>query len=94
MRKRRPTTEMWVRIDAVLQQGPRCFNEIGRMTDAPNAQLVARTLRRMMREGAVERRIIDARPPRSEYRLTDTSEGTTQSNPPRLAPQRVRYRSV
>jgi DNA-binding HxlR family transcriptional regulator len=69
---RKSPTQMERQIEACLRRdGPRCFNALGRLADAPNAQILARTLRRMMRDGIVARRIIDAGPPRSEYRLIE-----------------------
>jgi DNA-binding HxlR family transcriptional regulator len=69
---RNTPTEMWIRIDAVLQTGPRFFNEICRLTNAPNPPVVSRTLTRMERRGEVTRRVLtEERPPRVEYSLTE-----------------------
>jgi len=65
---------MEVRIVECLQRGPLHFNELGHISDAANAQLLARTLRRLMRDGVVSRRVIDASPPRTLYTLITATQ--------------------
>jgi DNA-binding HxlR family transcriptional regulator len=59
-----------VLIVAVLEDGPRHFNEIKRQVGAISHRVLTRKLRDLAREGYVSRTVHPVRPPRVEYQLT------------------------
>jgi DNA-binding HxlR family transcriptional regulator len=59
-----------VRIVAVLEDGPRRFNEIKRQVGEISHRVLTRKLRDLEREGYVSRTVHPVRPPRVEYQLT------------------------
>lgn len=55
----------------VLQDGPRRFNELRRDVTGITQKSLSQTLRRLERNGMVDRRVLDTRPLAVEYRLTE-----------------------
>ena len=73
MRKRPPRFDE--RIAASLaEHGVLGFSALLVATQAPNNQILSRNLRRMRRDGRVDRTVLPTYPPRVLYRLTDSSE--------------------
>jgi DNA-binding HxlR family transcriptional regulator len=59
-----------VSIVAVLEDGPRRFNEITRRVGDISHRVLTRKLRDLEREGYVSRTVYPERPPKVEYQLT------------------------
>ena len=73
MRKNKPRFDE--RIAACLNEhGTLGFAALLTAAAAPSNQTLSRSLRRMRREGRVERTVLPTYPPRVLYRLTDSSE--------------------
>jgi DNA-binding HxlR family transcriptional regulator len=73
MRNQRPRFDE--RIAACLKEsGTLGFAALLTATAAPSNQTLSRNLRRMRREGRVERTILPTYPPRVLYRLVDPAE--------------------
>jgi DNA-binding HxlR family transcriptional regulator len=53
-----------------LGQGPRRFSELGELIGGVSKKMLSQTLRKLERNGLVDRRVIPAAPVRVEYRLT------------------------
>lgn len=53
-----------------LDDGPRRFNELRRMTDGITQRMLSATLRRLERDGLVTRTVLPTVPPQVEYALT------------------------
>jgi DNA-binding HxlR family transcriptional regulator len=53
-----------------LDDGPRRFNELRRMTDGITQRMLSATLRRLERDGLVTRTVLPTVPPQVEYDLT------------------------
>jgi DNA-binding HxlR family transcriptional regulator len=71
---RKQTSHFALRIPAALAaHGALGFSALMVATDAPNNQILSRHLRRLHREGRVDRQILPTFPPRVLYRLTDKS---------------------
>src|ERR1051325_4151806 len=58
-------------IFAVLEDGPKRFNEVERLIGDISHRVLARKLRELEREGCVPRTVRTASPPHVEYALTD-----------------------
>jgi DNA-binding HxlR family transcriptional regulator len=58
-------------VIALLQAGPRRFNDMRRSIDGISQQMLTRTLRALERDGIVSRTIFPSRPPQVEYALTE-----------------------
>jgi DNA-binding HxlR family transcriptional regulator len=56
------------------QSGALRFNEFKQMLGSVPPRTLAQRLSELEEAGLLERRVIDARPPRAEYRLTETGE--------------------
>ncbi|MEJ8281130.1 winged helix-turn-helix transcriptional regulator [Pseudonocardia spirodelae] len=54
-----------------LLDGPRRFNELGRLVPSANTKTLTRQLRELESDGIVHRTVFAQVPPRVEYRLTD-----------------------
>jgi DNA-binding HxlR family transcriptional regulator len=54
-----------------LDDGPRRFNELRRLTDGITQRMLSLTLRRLERDGLVARTVFPTVPPQVEYELTD-----------------------
>jgi DNA-binding HxlR family transcriptional regulator len=59
-----------VAIVAVLEDGPKRFNEITRQVGDISHRVLTRKLRDLEREGYVSRTVYPVRPPKVEYQLT------------------------
>jgi DNA-binding HxlR family transcriptional regulator len=57
-----------------LDGRPRRFNELRRMTGGITQRMLSATLRRLERDGLVERTVFPTVPPQVEYALTDTGQ--------------------
>ncbi|HET9358943.1 MAG TPA: helix-turn-helix domain-containing protein [Vicinamibacterales bacterium] len=57
-------------IFAVLEDGPKRFNEIKRLVGDISHRVLTKKLRDLEREGYVSRRVYPVSPPRVEYELT------------------------
>jgi DNA-binding HxlR family transcriptional regulator len=55
-----------------LEDGPCRFNELRRRTEGITQRSLSATLRRLERDGLVERRVFPTVPPRVEYELTES----------------------
>jgi DNA-binding HxlR family transcriptional regulator len=68
----RALTNQWtLRVAHVLRNGPLRFNALDRAVDAPNPPMLSTHLKKMRRDGLVERHVIELGPPaRVEYSLT------------------------
>jgi len=60
-----------VLVIMLLGEGPRRFNELKRMVDGISQRMLSLTLRRLERDGLVERTVTPSVPPRVDYELTD-----------------------
>ena len=58
-------------IFAVLEDGPKRFNEVERLIGDISHRVLARKLRELERDGYVLRTVLTASPPHVEYSLTD-----------------------
>lgn len=58
-------------IFAVLEDGPRRFNEIKRLIGDISQRVLTKNLRDLEREGYVSRRVYPTNPPKVEYALTE-----------------------
>ena len=56
------------------QSGALRFNEFKQMLGSVPPRTLAQRLSELEEAGLLERRVIDSRPPRAEYRLTETGE--------------------
>jgi len=66
------TRELTLRILCRLQHGPARFNELARLLDAPSPPLLSKHLKKLMRDGIVERHVHQLGPPAiTSYLLTD-----------------------
>jgi DNA-binding HxlR family transcriptional regulator len=55
---------MWtLRVVAILRHGPLRFNQIERGVHAPNPPMISHHLKKMVRDGLIERHVIRAEPP-------------------------------
>jgi len=64
--------EKWTLVAiALLNEGPRRFNQLKREITGVSQQMLTRTLRSLERDGLVERRVFPTTPPQVEYALTD-----------------------
>jgi DNA-binding HxlR family transcriptional regulator len=65
-------SEKWTALVAfALVGGPKRHADLLRMIEGVSQKMLTKTLRGMERDGLVERRVLDARPPQHvEYRLT------------------------
>jgi DNA-binding HxlR family transcriptional regulator len=57
-----------------LDGRPRRFNELRRITGGITQRMLSATLRRLERDGLVERTVFPTVPPQVEYALTDTGQ--------------------
>jgi DNA-binding HxlR family transcriptional regulator len=57
-------------VFAVLEDGPKRFNEIGRLVGDISQRVLTRTLRALERDGFVVRTVHPVSPPHVEYALT------------------------
>lgn len=65
------TAEMTLKIVRALQKKPLRFNEIDRAVKSPNHPALSDRLKKMQRDGLIERRVIRLGPPAHiEYTLT------------------------
>ena len=69
---KRSLTNAWtLRVAHALRRGPLRFNALDRAINAPNPPMLSTHLKKMARDGLVERVVIELGPPaRVEYRLT------------------------
>lgn len=75
--------EMAMRIVAHLRFGPVGFNALDRAVNAPNPMRFSRIVKKLMRDGIIDRRVITLGPPaKTEYSLT--SLGRDLSEPASL----------
>jgi DNA-binding HxlR family transcriptional regulator len=58
-------------IFAVLEDGPRRFNEIKRLIGDISQRVLTKNLRDLEREGYLSRRVYPTNPPKVEYALTE-----------------------
>jgi DNA-binding HxlR family transcriptional regulator len=65
------TAELTLKIVAALRRGPLRFNEIDRAVNAPNHPTLSERLKKMVRDGLIERRVHKLGPPANvSYELT------------------------
>lgn len=65
------TRELTLRIVGRLRHGPARFNELGRLVDAPSPPMLSKYLKKLQRDGLVERHVIQLGPPAiTTYELT------------------------
>jgi DNA-binding HxlR family transcriptional regulator len=69
-------------IFAVLEDGPKRFNELKRLIGDISQRVLTKSLRDLERDGYVSRTVYPESPPRVEYRLTDL--GTSLLEPVKL----------
>ena len=62
-----------------LDKGPCRFNALRRVIPGISQRMLAVTLRQLERDGLVERRVIDLKPPQVEYSLTDRGTSLRQA---------------
>jgi DNA-binding HxlR family transcriptional regulator len=66
------TNQMTMRIVDRLRHRPMGFNELDRAVVAPNPMMFSRHLKKVVRDGIVERRVLSLGPPaRTQYSLTE-----------------------
>ncbi|NHU86343.1 helix-turn-helix transcriptional regulator [Kocuria sp. JC486] len=58
-----------------LLEGPRRFNELGRLVPLANTKTLTRQLRELEEDGILTRTVHDQVPPRVDYQLTDRGRG-------------------
>ncbi len=58
-------------LEALADAGKLRFTEVGRRVEGVSQKMLTQTLRRMERDGLVERTIYPVIPPRVDYRLTE-----------------------
>jgi len=103
---KRSLTNAWtLRVAHALRRGPLRFNALDRAINAPNPPMLSTHLKKMARDGLVERVVIELGPPAPvEYRLTplgaDLAEPASamvarvDSRMPQVEIARERYRVV
>jgi DNA-binding HxlR family transcriptional regulator len=64
----------WSMMTLGVLDEPRRFNEIKRRLDGVTQRVLTQTLRRLERDGLVERRVLPTSPVGVEYRLTELGE--------------------
>ena len=69
-------------VFAVLEDGPKRFNEIKRLIGDISQRVLTKSLRDLERDGYVSRTVYPESPPRVEYRLTEL--GTSLLGPVKL----------
>jgi DNA-binding HxlR family transcriptional regulator len=71
MNTRAVTSQLTMRIVRALRRGPKRFNEIDRAVDAPNAPVLSKHLKKMVRDGLIVRHVHRLGPPAIvSYELT------------------------
>lgn len=66
-----------IHVVAALAREPHRFRELLRAIDGISQRMLTLTLQRLERDGLVSRTVLDLRPPRVEYALTDLGESLT-----------------
>lgn len=73
-------TSRWgVLILTALSEGPLRFSELHGRIGGISEKMLSQTLRTLVRDGLVERRVEPTTPPRVSYELTELGEGLTES---------------
>ncbi|MDP9768033.1 transcriptional regulator [Kosakonia cowanii] len=67
-----------VLVVVALKEKPRRFNEIKRYLRGISHQMLTRTLKNLLRDGMVDRKVFDTVPPQVEYRLSELGQSLSQ----------------
>lgn len=99
------TSQLTMRIVRALAMGPLRFNQIDRAIQAPNAPALSKNLKKMLRDGLIERHVARLGPPACvSYSLTtlgrDMAEpasallGWVEANAPQIEAARAHQRAL